>query len=567
MATTIDIENAKQIRAPMDVLIQVTPESGDPIIINNENLIDAVVSLRADLSIIDPTLPESEIEIHAYHDTDISDPLSKIPNETPLTYQAGYPGDMSPVRMFYIDDQITWENNVITIHAVDAVHKLDKDMTEHAYSALRSADDDRSASLTDCIIDAIWSVQDCGIDIRQSPGNFFHCGPNGVTHVDTDITHREHLANVMNLVRIKDIDPAYSNWNYTDVFLNYVDAGIPSLTWQKPEPSYDIMEEDCGSVTRKTERKITKIVAQNKQVALPDTSWPYDDGTICGSVEWLKGKGAFVSLDPHTNIVGYGVNAEDAGLTNPFDERYICVIPSNNDGYDTSQPGWLQYTSQNGTKRDAGNVLMNSNSKQGHVLTAAGDVIYTQVVPWSARISDDPVDRFMFRTQAAAWQGLVQSGYISSDSETTTLDIFGDKLSISPKEDVYASSRDTDGVTAYPEKTSWSGTVMMGTNPRSGNPIRREEALPKAGFEQLLNRSNVTGSFAWKGDPRMQPRDVFNFIGLSYDLATEDDDLITDENGNVLGGGSVTECTIESITLTHEGGGTTAEITYREGIC
>ena len=43
----------------------------------------------------------------------------------------------------------------------------------------------------------------------------------------------------------------------------------------------------------------------------------------------------------------------------------------------------------------------------------------------------------------------------------------------------------------------------------------------------------------------MQPRDVARFHRLD---------------------GSVEEITLESITITHEGGGTSAEITYRKGV-
>ena len=43
----------------------------------------------------------------------------------------------------------------------------------------------------------------------------------------------------------------------------------------------------------------------------------------------------------------------------------------------------------------------------------------------------------------------------------------------------------------------------------------------------------------------MQPRDIFRFHRLD---------------------GSVYDCTIEEIILTHEGGGLTAEITYRKGV-
>ena len=65
-------------------------------------------------------------------------------------------------------------------------------------------------------------------------------------------------------------------------------------------------------------------------------------------------------------------------------------------------------------------------------------------------------------------------------------------------------------------------------------------------YKYLFNRSNITGKFKWKGDPRMQPRDVFRFHRLD---------------------GSYEDCTIETITLKHSGGGTVAEITYRLGVC
>lgn len=70
-------------------------------------------------------------------------------------------------------------------------------------------------------------------------------------------------------------------------------------------------------------------------------------------------------------------------------------------------------------------------------------------------------------------------------------------------------------------------------------------------YSRLFSRSNLTGSFTWKGDPRMQPRDVFDFHRKD-----------TDAEGNEV----VETCTIESITLTHEGGGTKASISYRKGI-
>ena len=71
-------------------------------------------------------------------------------------------------------------------------------------------------------------------------------------------------------------------------------------------------------------------------------------------------------------------------------------------------------------------------------------------------------------------------------------------------------------------------------------------AFPDDAINSFFMRSNVTGQFTWKGDPRMQPRDVVTFHRLD---------------------GSTEDITLEDITITHEGGGTSAEITYRKGIC
>ena len=96
--------------------------------ITNDSLINATVSLRSDLSLLEPTIPESELNIKIYHGVDISEDVANIPEDTPIIYQAGYDGDMSPERKFYVSGQITWADNVLTIHAVDAVHFLDIEM-------------------------------------------------------------------------------------------------------------------------------------------------------------------------------------------------------------------------------------------------------------------------------------------------------------------------------------------------------------------------------------------------------------------------------------------------------
>ena len=78
-----------------------------------------------------------------------------------------------------------------------------------------------------------------------------------------------------------------------------------------------------------------------------------------------------------------------------------------------------------------------------------------------------------------------------------------------------------------------------------GNGTFIDELYPKLAVESVFDKSVKTGSFKWKGDPRMQPRDVVTFVRLD---------------------GSLETITLENITITHEAGGTVADITYRKGV-
>ena len=88
--------------------------------------------------------------------------------------------------------------------------------------------------------------------------------------------------------------------------------------------------------------------------------------------------------------------------------------------------------------------------------------------------------------------------------------------------------------------------ITLNIEPYAYGRIYQGTSLRFPNYKALFDRSNVTGAFTTRGDPRMQPRDIFTFHRLD---------------------GTTEICTIESIALSHEGGGTTSEITYRKGIC
>ena len=521
--TTIDAENAKQIRRSMDILIQVTPETGDPIVITNDNLISCIVSLRSDLSILEPTLPESEINIEAYMDEDISETLAAIPDETPITYQAGYDDDMSPVRNFYLAEQITWADNVMSIHGVDAVHKLDEEIP----APLNVQSEPNTYRITRPDLTGIYHaicymLGSVGIDYAGYVSGDFDRGNSGgdvgMKFVIRKKPRREIIAALMNLLHINF---AAGSFAIIDSFWPvYVDAGIPTLTIEKPTSSADIYEEDCGEVQRNVDRQLTGIDLTWESIA-EDAYY----SRIIGSATMQKDSGVFVNLDSEFTW-RYRVAAvldQKNGTSQPVPPVYEGVA-----GSYTAYEGIAQYGDNSVPSYCC--LMLGPNIPKGVIVGPsdisgiAGRELYTQVMPWNSGTTN-------------AWNAIGAS----SDVATMDVDIYGQAYE--PVAEKY--SYGTAGrVASIAGEDLFLG--VLHTRGAQGSGMSNTEILPGLGYESLLQRSNVTGSFIWKGDPRMQPRDVVTFHRLDGT-----DELIT----------------LENITITHEGGGTSAEITYRKGIC
>lgn len=521
---TIDAENAKQIRQTMDVIIQVTPEQGEPIVINNSNLISCTVSLRSDLSIIEPTLPESEINIEAYFDDDISDVLASIPDETPVTYQAGYPGDMSPVRNFYLAEQITWQDNVMSIHAVDAVHKLDEDLPA---SIQVGASTDGTGFGLASTLSAIYRFF-CFVlgSVGIIPEDF-------VTTIDRPLitgsgyrktfiarrsSKREIIASLMNLFHVDDFPEGHFSGGQNEFWLTYVDAGIPTVTVEKPTIRRDIYEEDCGNIQKKVDREITGIDLTRYNLSEQSTG-----GRNLGTCTWIKESGVFQNFDSdfiYMYQVWHITSTSGSGMAG-------YVIPPMYDGTPTTNrfyPGEATYG--DGSRGSCSRYLAGSDIPKGLIHRTgayANEEWNSQVMPWNSE-------------QETRWNTI----YGSSRSEDAELTIYACAYSADVTKETYGSG----GNKATAEDNLFIGIVQSRSTSSAGGATL--QVYPQKSYNSLLSRSNITGSFTWKGDPRMQPRDVVTFHRL--DGTTED-------------------ITIENITLSHEKGGLSAEITYRKGIC
>lgn len=485
--------------------------AGTTLRITNGTLIKAVVSLRSDLSIIDPTLPESELNVDVYNDADISEIVASLPEDTPITYQAGYPGDMSPIRKFYVSGQVTWADNILSIHAVDAVHFLDQEMKTGAFiSDLRN--------LARMAVDVF---DDCGVTLVSKESEW------GFTTLDSRIViergpYRNFISELMSVFKASEAT-TFSPW--------YVDAGIPSLGFTRNPPTYGVIEEsDCADFRKNIDAALSEIIVQYYGVPIEDRRVYRQVGTF----SLYKDTGAYIELDDYVTQYSAGFLNEtygDKGVYSTSGE--YPILPVNEAGWSTTE-GYLY----NAAEWSYGRALFDKDVRQGDVKAArTGEIAYTQIVPWSAYY--DPSSWALWRSMSQFWSDWTGRGLIGSDQTSVDGILWGTKLSKPPE--VFTINKGVDGQSAYVSYETIWGTAFYYPPEATAS----KEYFPNEAAVTRFNASPITCSFTWKGDPRIQPRDVFTFHRLDG----------TDENW-----------TFENITLTHEKGGTVAEITARKGI-
>ena len=506
--------------------------------VSNETIISCVVSLRSDLTIEEPTLPESEINIDLYSDADLSEVVATIPDDTPITYSAGYLGDMSPERKFYVSGQVTWADNVLSINGVDAVHFLDAEVPPYElmewYENYGWADDIGYIIFGIRLLIGKLGVSpdtttlDYAGTTRRSK-NYYFSSPR--------CNLRELIAQLNNILKMNVPNSAL---NYNDYpveirafWFNYVDAGIPKLTSVKPAAARTIMEEDCSDLKKDVEIKLGAIHLNHKEAAISYNS-------VCGQVNVQKDGTGFPTFDKMTYNYAFCFGGNLHG-TDGYNYISPFVLPIDSNGYQYWWPKYentpsVKVITPNGSYTYGRRVFqfVDESTPQG-LVDSSGGTLYTQVVPAGVRYRNNSAyGNWRWPNWASVWNSLIKDGRINSGDGSVELVIKGNINNIYDVEKTFRA-------TAAGKEIEMEG-ALLGSFSVSG----MSNFYPDKAYRSLFDRSNITGSFTWKGDPRLQPRDVVEFHRLD---------------------GSVDVITLENITLHHEGGGTYAEITYREGVC
>ena len=558
-STTVDVGSGSVVIpvGATSITLTFTPESADVraevsattpgaiLEITNDTLISATVSLRSDLSLVDQTLPESELNVEVYNDADISEAVATIPKDTPITYSAGYPGDMSEERKFYLADQITWADNVLSIHAVDAVHFLDQ------FTFVAPLTDKDS----DCFANTVpYALERIGIDVRDDMDTDWWADTyRWIIRENTN--SREFFAFLNQCFNITDDNDLLIDGSatlYSELSFAYVDAGIPHIRTEKwSANNYIISESNCADHKKNIEPAITQVQAEHIRITNPDVTMTEDWATVAqqvGTATITKNVGTSLNFDKYAACwsIGllYGPN-DDTDEAKKIWDKYgfwygalgvYPVAPTGSDGDDYTFGPYASgaYVGLVGKKLPIGSI-----PQEEFIDETDNYKCFSSFVPWSQSYNGWPYDNTSARITTASkmWSVLTAAGIMKSSTKTLDLAISGMAYNLESKIKTY--SRSGKGrVYEYPElpvigqiaATKANDTVM--------------EIYPSKMLAAPMYRSNVTGSFTWKGDPRIQPRDYFMFHRLD---------------------GTTEACTFENITIHHEGGGTYAEVTYRKG--
>lgn len=556
--------------------------------VNQKSLVSSDVSLRSDLKVNASTLPTSQINVTSYAPEETFKAFqAAYVNDVFFYYVSGYLDDLDlsygstgstknnnfPVmsRRFFINEPLKFEYpNKMTIEAEDMIHQLyngdfdcltyhnrlvtmftDKDPFEDEYGAqtftslanlnvemdaIRTNWPDANGIITRykfifwAMIYAYfktlyknnptWAKHFLNI-VFSKYKDFFYNDNNYSEYQNTGTIYEEGSAygyDINSVVDFKylcvlenkaplplmawiqdawhgltDIKDKNGTWHYDLPFYpRYVDAGRPDFEYEQPQPVITINESDMASINKTIETPIKFLVVPKNYKIARHTQFAY----TTSSYKFPDTKKRLLSLCEHyseyTKEDTYGwfeTYNYQGGL------RYRNMITFQGETYGDDNPKEIYFGA--------------SEAYNGSYTTVHMGLLHKKL-----RFDID---------SAQSGQSIMPS------NPGITWQIYGKPLDVVQNSTTLTNTNLLDGATVEVSYENYMGRIL-------------DESLIR---QSMLNRSNITMQFTWRGDPRLQPRDVFTLNKLD---------------------GTTVNCTVENISTKHENGGTTQTITYREGI-
>lgn len=357
---------------------------------DNSNLIGVNLDLHSVNTELAGELEISSVEIQAYEPTDYTSIIGRIPKGAPIWYSAGYIGDMSARRDFYMEE-ISWDDNILTVRGQDASTLLEG--VEVPIDALNYA--------------GAWNV-DLTIIKRVrtalSPITYTEEGSISGLYIDSqDIVYDAKAARSI----ISEYTGLFRDEN--GLRITYVDAGIPTLWIGQNGSSWTIYADEIADMNIVVEHNKNEI-----KIVLPEYYLQWN-GSI-QDINATAGKSYLVQLEnpiPGSNyyftptptssekitpsvikfkaaattnytIYGYEMMSELAAGNNP----YTASVPEAGETYTFDFEMPLFISSGNSlTKQAVTNLLNRSNilyefTYRGNPHIQPRDVLNVEVATW-----------------------------------------------------------------------------------------------------------------------------------------------------------------------------------------
>lgn len=240
---------------------------------DNSNLISVNLDLHGVNTEIGGELEVSSIEIKAYETTDYTDIIGDIAVGSPIWYTAGYDGDMSPTRTFYLSEPISWQDNVLTVKGQDATMFLENKETPGHYEYSHIFPKDLVLTRASEALD--------GIDYRDIWENdeYFDYADQAPVVFIPAAAPRTIISTYANIFRGQYLH------------FMYVDAGIPTMFTGVIEETKTIYADEISDLDSIAEQNINRVGAN---IFTNYYVWNAEIETV----DATAGKTYFVDLDP-----------------------------------------------------------------------------------------------------------------------------------------------------------------------------------------------------------------------------------------------------------------------------
>lgn len=296
----------------------------------NSELVECTLNLRGVETTVDnPTLQTSEIEIEAYAPNLPDDAIMQILEDSPIYYTSGYPGDMSPIRRFYLSGDIEYNESVIKLSGEDSTKFLEGEYPGK-YIGGTSAN---ASSMHDYFLAIQDIITGAGIDVEVTDtwADGYQSIPCMASFLD-DRSKREHIAQAVN---IYSFDSTFVGGTPYDAYINYVDAGIPKLWTYKRESIYDI--DAVAEHSKKYEPRINRLemsmfglwVGASQEVETVQANGARIRNVSDPYYSFTTSKGTVSKITPYTYKIKNSGTAVVSGRPIVFEDWNDTSVPNN----------------------------------------------------------------------------------------------------------------------------------------------------------------------------------------------------------------------------------------------